>query len=122
MPQPARTPYQSIIDELASKTAATSARAKRAAENQPFPTAAHAEFNALLATLEPTQRELLASVLLRERRSAVHDTLAVLSARYENEGVVWSHEGLPLPMALSGMGLHGDFAGRLDGWEWPDEA
>lgn len=34
-------------------------------------------------------------------------------------------DALPLPamlVGLSGMGLHGDFIGRRDGWDWPAEA
>jgi hypothetical protein len=26
-----------------------------------------------------------------------------------------------MPVDLSGMGLHGDYIGRRDDWEWPDD-
>lgn len=29
-------------------------------------------------------------------------------------------DGEPVPVDESGMGLHGDFMGRLNGWAWPD--
>ena len=27
-----------------------------------------------------------------------------------------------MPVDLSGMGLHGDYVGRRDGWEWPSQS
>jgi hypothetical protein len=111
--------YHSIIDELVLRSA-QSVCADRAESNQPFPVSAdHATFNRLIAGLSPEQRADLGAVLRAERRSAIHDALAVLSWWHECEGVGWSQEGVVLPLDQSGMGLHGDFIGRLNGWEWP---
>jgi hypothetical protein len=31
---------------------------------------------------------------------------------------VWDES---MPVELSGAGLHGDYIGRRDGWEWPND-
>ena len=60
-------------------------------------------------------------MLLQERWGAIHDVLAVLTWWMSSEGLAFTFQGEPMPADLSGMGLHGDFAGRRQGWEWPND-
>ncbi len=112
--------YKAIIDQLAGETRLYSAFAKRAAENAPFPVeSGHTEFNSLLSSLSAEQRALLSETLLQERRGAIHDALAVLSWWVDCRELALTVNGQTLTVDLSGMGLHGDYVGRCDGWEWP---
>jgi hypothetical protein len=56
-----------------------------------------------------------------ERIGAIHDVLAVLSWWVAARKVGFSFRGESMPVELNGMGLHGDYIGRLDGWEWPKD-
>jgi hypothetical protein len=80
--------------------------------------ALHSEQNHLIASLTPRGRELLALMLEEERTGAIHDVLAVLT--WWMPEVALTYKGREMPVELSGMGLHGDFVGRIQGWEWPD--
>src|SRR5262245_43882513 len=79
------------------------------------------KFNDFIASLSPTQVNLLAEMLRKERYSAVHDTLARLTWWIDCHEVALTYRGEPMPVALEG-GLHYDYFGRLDGdWEWPND-
>jgi hypothetical protein len=75
----------------------------------------------LVEALKPTQRTMLSEMLQHERESAIHDVLAVMTWWMTTRDVGLTYQGKPMAIELSGMGLHGDFAGRCDDWEWPDE-
>jgi hypothetical protein len=77
--------------------------------------------NELVQTLSKQQRELLATMLRQERVGAIHDVLAVLTWWQQCREVGLTFRGNPMPFELSGMGMHGDFVGRLDDWEWPSD-
>ena len=77
--------------------------------------------NVLVAAMLPEQRSVLAKMLEAERTSAIHDALAELTWWILCRGVGLTFEGSAMPVDLSGMGLHGDFMGRLQGWNWPDD-
>jgi hypothetical protein len=47
--------------------------------------------------------------------------LAVLTWWILCGGLAFTFEGEAMPVELSDQGLHGDFIGRLEGWDWPDE-
>ena len=112
--------YREIIDQLVNETRTNSAYSKRASENQPFPVESEQfEFNELLISLTTEQRVLLSKVLLQERNSSIHDVLAVLSWWVECRSVGLSLNGQLMPVGLSGMGMHGDYVGRVDNWAWP---
>lgn len=81
---------------------------------------AHRRFNKFIRSLSPEQRELLADMLREERTGAIHDLLAQLSWWMECKGLRFILRRTPMPVDVSGMGLHGDFIGRLDGWKWPE--
>lgn len=73
----------------------------------------------LVSRLPRSDREALASMLDAERSGAIHDVLANLTWRLDTGRVRWSSGEEPMPAGLEG-GLHCNFIGRLDGWEWPD--
>jgi hypothetical protein len=62
---------------------------------------------------------LLSEMLQEERDGAIHDVLAALTWWITARGVGLTFRGQPMPVELSGMGLHGDYVGRRDGWAWP---
>ncbi|MBB5766442.1 hypothetical protein GGR67_000472 [Xanthomonas arboricola] len=87
-----------------------SALAKRSEANKLFP----------VESEQPAFNMLLSS-LTQERQSAIHDTLAALTWWIDSRGIGLTVNGQPMPIDLSGMGLHGDYVGRADGWEWPSD-
>jgi hypothetical protein len=80
---------------------------------------AHREFNTFIKSLSRPQRELLSRMLQEERDGTIHDVLAALSWWIDCRELGFSFRGEPMPVDRSGMGLHGDYVGRRDGWEWP---
>lgn len=121
-PQTALSVYQTIIDEFVSKTRFYGSSA-HVAESGVFSNAPdHAKFNQFIATLTHLQRELLSEMLQEERDSAIHDILASLSEWIDCQDVGLTYQGKPMPVDLSGMGLHGDYVGRREGWEWPSQS
>lgn len=80
-----------------------------------------AELDAFARALTPKQRKLLSRMLLQERDDTIHDVLALLTWWIRIRDVGLSFRGEPMPVELSGMGLHGDYVGRREGWEWPEE-
>lgn len=113
--------YKAVIDQLVGETRRQSVLAKRVSENASFPAPSGRDvFNELLSSLTERQRLLVSALLLEERESAIHDVLAQLSWWIGAKGLGLSLEGKPMPVDLSGEGLHGDFIGRCAGWPWPD--
>lgn len=123
MPEP-QTPidvYKAIIDELVNKTRSCGS-SSLVTERGIFSKApAHQKFNDFIETLSPSQRELLSELLQEERDGAIHDLLAALSWWIDCQDVALTYRGQSMPVDLSGMGLHGDYIGRRDGWEWPSQ-
>ena len=79
----------------------------------------------LVHALTPEQRATLAGMLDSARVSAFHDFLATLTWWIDCHGLRLTYRGQPVPVDLSGMGLHGDYVGRLetvDPWQWPAKA
>ena len=114
--------YKAIIDQLVEETThGMSARLVR--ESGIYSKAQDAIVpNEFVKSLDPRQCGMLADMLNRERYGAIHDTLAVLTWWLLARDVGLTFRGDPMPFDLSGMGLHGDYVGRCDGWEWPKEA
>jgi hypothetical protein len=114
--------YKAIIDQLVDETR-TGGAGFQVADNGIFSKApAHGRFNKFIASLSDDQRKLLAEMLQAERDSAIHDVLAALSWWIDCRDVGFTFEGETMPVDLSGMGLHGDYVGRCDGWDWPEDA
>ena len=112
--------YKAIIDELV-KDASTGV-SERLVRKEGIYSRAPGEkaANALVQSLTPKQRLLLAKMLRNERTAAIHDVLAELTWWVIAHGVGFTFRGQPMPVDLSGMGLHGDFIGRQSDWEWPE--
>jgi hypothetical protein len=111
--------YKAIIDQLVNETRGLGT-SRRVAERGIFSKApAHREFNDFIGSLNASQRELLARMLRAERDSAIGDVLAALTWWILTRDVGLTFRGEPMPVDLSGMGLHGDYVGRLTGWDWP---
>jgi hypothetical protein len=111
--------YKAIIDQLVDEVR-VSGSAEHVAERSFFSMApAHARFNEFIRNLSPEDRALLSEMLQEERDDAIHDVLAALSWWISARDVGLTFRGEPMPVELSGMGLHGDYVGRRDGWDWP---
>jgi hypothetical protein len=116
--------YKAIIDQLVNETTHSVTQQLVTERGFFLETSDNAVFNPLVRSLTPEQRRLLGDMLLQERWGAIHDVLAVLtnwmSSAGSSDGLAFTFEGEPMPVDLSGTGLHGDFVGRRQGWEWPD--
>src|SRR5437870_12600727 len=111
--------YKAIIDELVD-VVRLSGSSGHVAERSFFSKApAHARFNEFIRKLSPEDRALLSEMLQEERDEAIHDVLAALTWWITARDVGLTFRGDPMPVELSGVGLHGDYVGRRDGWEWP---
>ena len=114
--------YKAIIDQLVTETS-HSVTGKAVAESSSFSEPSYlAAYNRLTCSLTPEQRVLLSEMLHEERSGAIHDVLAVLTWWILTRDVGLTFRGEPMPVELSGMGLHGDYVGRLQAphWEWPE--
>jgi len=120
-PTNAREAYQAIIDQLVKEDSEGVAAALVEKEGIYCRSVDSGPFNVLVQSLSKEDRKLLAGMLNEERRGAIHDVLALLTWWINCRDVALSFRGEPMPVELSGMGLHGDYIGRLDGWEWPEE-
>jgi hypothetical protein len=113
--------YTAIIDQLVNETRTCGAGFQVTDKGIFSKAPAHRQFNEFIASLSADQRKLLADMLQQERDGAIHDLLAVLSWWIDCRHVGFTFKGQPMPVDLSGMGLHGDYIGRRDGWEWPKD-
>lgn len=113
--------YKAIIDKLVRETSLYGA-GPRVAERGIFSNAPdHQEYNEFIRTLTPEHRALVARMLSEERESGVFAVLADLTWWMTTRDVGLTFRGEPMPIELSGEGLHGDYIARKDGWAWPDD-
>ena len=114
------TVYTAIIDQLVNQTSrGLSERMVRESgvhSNAPW----HDEMNKFVFPLDRAQRNTLADMLKQERIGAIHDVLAVLTWWMTCRDVQLTFRGQPMPKGVEG-GLHYDYIGRLQDWEWPKE-
>jgi hypothetical protein len=111
--------YKAIIDQLVNETRHLGSSA-HVAERAFFSKApAHGGFNEFIRSLSTEHRTLLSHMLQDERDGAIHDVLATLTWWMTARGVGLTFRGKNMPVELSGAGLHGDYIGRRDGWNWP---
>ncbi len=113
--------YKEIIDQLVTETSHGVTGKLVLRQGGFLETSDDRVFNPLLTSLSTEHRQLLSQMLHAERVAAIHDVLAVLTWWVVARGVGFTFRGEPMPVELSGTGLHGDFIGRLDNWEWPKE-
>lgn len=112
--------YKHIIDQLVERTPSLGARLVREEGSYSKAPAFH-HTNDLVRALTTEQRAILAEMLTHERESAIHDVLAALTWWIDCREVGLTYQGKPMPTQLSEMGLHGDYIGRRDDWEWPTD-
>jgi hypothetical protein len=111
--------YKQIIDALVEL--APSLGARSIAEHGVYSQAPDLQpMNALVQRLRPEERSLLIQILTHERSSAIHDVLAAITWWIDCRSVALTYRGEPMPVQLSGMGLHGDYIGRQNDWAWPE--
>ena len=111
--------YKAIIDQFVGEVRLFGSSG-HVAERSFFSKApAHERFNEFIRRLSPEDRALLSEMLQEERDGAIGDVLAALTWWITTRHVGLTFHGEPMPVELSGMGLHGDYVGRRDGWEWP---
>jgi hypothetical protein len=108
--------YKAIIDQLATETS-RSVHERLVVNEGVWPEEEIA--NAFVRSLSSEQRRILGRMLHEERTGAIHDVLAVLTWWILARGVGLTFRGEPMPVELSGQGLHGDYIGRLANWVWP---
>lgn len=124
-PPTPREAYRRFIDECVNQTpGVTAQRIVEHGHVAPYPQdefPEQIEYNELVASLEPKQREVLARLCNSERQNAMHDVLACLTWWLDCGGISMQFNNEPLPVDESGMGLHGDFVGRSQGWDWPSD-
>lgn len=113
--------YKAIVDQLVEETTpGISERLIRESgvySNSPSDAAA----NALVKSLSADQRKLLAEMLHEERVSAIHGVLSNLTWWMGCREVGLTFRGQPMPFELSGEGIHGDYIGRMNDWQWPKD-
>ena len=113
--------YKAMIDQLVEQTT-PGVNERRLGESGVYSGSAEdAAANDLVTSLSGQQRDVLAEMLRQERVSAIHDVLAAFTWWLLCREVGLTFRGKPMPFQLSEMGLHGDYIGRLDGWEWPSD-
>lgn len=113
--------YKAIIDRLVNETRIYGSGSTVVNLGVFSKAPAHAAFNKFIGSLSPEQRDLVSQMLRAERDNTIHDVLADLSWWIDIHEVGLTFHSEPMPVDLSGGGLHGDFVGRREGWEWPDE-
>jgi hypothetical protein len=120
MPEAPIETYKRIIDSLVEFTPSVSADL---IINEGIYSRGRSEFtkemNGFVRSLSPEQRQTLAKMLTDERRSGIGQVLADLTWWITCHGVGLTVHGAAMPVELSGMGLEGDYVGRLDDWDWP---
>ena len=112
--------YKQIIDQLVERSPSLGARLVTE-EGMYSKAPAFRHTNDLVRALTAEQRAVLAEMLTHERESAIHDVLAALTWWIDCRDVGLTYQGQPMPVQLSGEGLHGDYVGRRDNWEWPKD-
>jgi hypothetical protein len=111
--------YKAIIDHLVDEVRLLGSSGQVAKSSFFSNAPAHGRFNEFICRLSPDDRKLLSEMLQDERDGTIHDVLAALTWWMTARGVGLTFRGEAMPIELSGMGLHGDYVGRRDGWEWP---
>ena len=112
--------YKAMIDQLVTETSQSVHERLIVDEGVWLKTRDEEAANALVRSLTDEQRRILGRMLHDERTGTIHDVLAVLTWWILTRGVGLTFRGEPMPVELSGQGLHGDYTGRLSGWEWPE--
>ena len=76
--------------------------------------------NGILEKLNQRERDALGDLALDAYHSAIHDTLALLEWMRCCKDMTITADGEILPIG-GYEGMHCDYIGRRDDWQWPDE-
>jgi hypothetical protein len=106
--------YKAIIDQLANETTRSISTKLIAEQGILSESPDEGVANEFVRSLSAEHRRILAHIVHRERVGAIHDVLALLTSWISTRGVGLTFHGEPMPVELSGMGLHGDYIGRLN--------
>ena|ERR1700676_714834 len=121
-PSTPREAYKAIIDQLVEE-ARVGVSQQLVRESGIYSKAkGYTEANELVRSMTTEQRRVLSDVLLDQRLSAIAGALSILTWWISCHGVALTYRGEPMPMELTEEGLHGDFIGRCNGWEWLDQS
>jgi hypothetical protein len=113
---------QAVIDQLVTDTRRRSL-AHHVLKAGIFSEApSHQDFNEFIGALPERPREVLSLMLQEGRDGAIRDVLADRSWWIDCREVGSTVRGEPMPVDRSGMGPHGYYVRRRDGWEWPIES
>jgi hypothetical protein len=120
-PSAAVEAYKAIIDQLVEET--NRGVAERLLREEGIFSRAPGDkvANEFVKSLTNEQRSLLAEMIHGERIGAVGLVLSTLTWWLLCREVGLTFRGEPMPFELSGEGLHGDYIGRLDDWQWPEQ-
>ena len=112
--------YKQIIDGLVEDS--RSIHGRLVVEEGIYSRAEGSEhLNAFVRSLTPDQRALLREMFDAERQSGIGSTLSLLTWWKVCRELAFTYRGEIMPVELSGMGLEGDYVGRLQGWQWPPD-
>ena len=78
------------------------------------------QINALVSSLDDSQRAVLGQLLQRARDGGIHDMLAYLNEQIDLNGLRLSKNGHELPHEPFGSELQYDWTCRKEGDDWPE--
>lgn len=124
LPSSARQAYKAAIDALVEDTQRNVCDRSVRGDGVYRNADGYAEANALVESLSPDQRRVLAEILLDQRKSAISSALALADWKLLDDLVV-TYRGVALPLDRATLqcegGPHGDYLARSEGWNWLDD-
>ena len=78
------------------------------------------KINMFLESMADDEREIIAEMLQKARKSGIHDTLAYMDEMAELEGLTLNQQGKTYPVDTF-ESMHYDFVCRCEGDAWPEE-
>ena len=74
--------------------------------------------NDVVVTMSQEQREALATIVRKERQSALIDALVVFDQELGDGDLEWVYEGIEVKYHADGLSLHQQYIGQLSGDDW----
>lgn len=112
--------YKDFIDRLVEMSRGCADEAALRQGRFPWNQANASTMDRILEKLDDRERNVLADYVLDAYSSAIHDVLAELDWMRCCKDMTITVEGEALPLGEY-EGLHCDYVGRREDWEWPDE-
>ena len=117
-PETALETYKAIIDLFVNETRLLGGGSQIKKRGIYSKAPAHARYNEFIESLTDEQKDLLSDMLIEERSGTIHDVLAKLEWWITCREVALTCRGEPLPVEFA-EGMHCDYVGRCNDWEWP---